>query len=50
MKTIGNRFKYFFNGIQQKDFDTWEKAIKNIDVITEVSGLTIHAKTVKKDV
>lgn len=49
MKATGG-FEYYLDGKLLKDFDSWEKAIKNIDVITEVSGLTIHAKTIKKSV
>ena len=47
MKVVGS-FKYFLNGEQVKDFDTFEKKIKNIDVTIKVEGLNIHARTEQK--
>ena len=45
MKPKGN-FKYFLDGVQYKDFDAFEKAIKNIQVEVEVNSenLEIHAR------
>ena len=47
MKVKGEGFKYFLNGEQIKDFDTFEKKIKNIDVTIKVEGLNIYAKSGK---
>ncbi len=48
MKVQGTGFSYYLDNKECKDFDSWEKAIKNIDVETEVEGLEIRAKTIKK--
>ena len=40
-------FKYYLDNKQLKDYDSWEKAIKNINVETNVIKLELHAKTVK---
>ena len=48
MKTEGKGFKYFLNGEQIKDFDAFEKKIKNIDVTIKVEGLNIYARTEQK--
>ena len=48
MKVEGNGFKYYLDNIEVKDFDTFEKKIKNIDVIIKVEGLNIYARTEQK--
>ena len=48
MQVKGVGFSYYLDNKKLKDFDAWEKAIKNIDVETEVEGLEIRAKTIKK--
>ena len=40
-------FKYYLDNKRLKDYDVWEKAIKNINVETNVMGLELHAKTIK---
>jgi hypothetical protein len=45
MKTKGEGFKYVFNGVEVKDFDEFEKLIKNKDVEINVENLVISAKT-----
>ena len=40
-------FKYYLDNKRLKDYDVWEKAIKNINVETNVIGLELHAKTIK---
>lgn len=47
MKTIGNGFNYYLDGKQLKDFDEFERKIKNIEVKIEVENLEIKAKTVE---
>lgn len=47
MKTEGTGFKYQLDGITLKDFDEFEKKIKNIEVTIEVENLIVKAKTVK---
>ena len=47
MKVKGEGFKYFLNGEQIRDFDTFEKKIKNINVTIKVEGLNIYAKSEK---
>ncbi len=49
MKTVGTGFTYFLDGKVLKDFDEWERKIKNLNVETKVKGLELHAKTIKKD-
>jgi hypothetical protein len=46
MKVTGQGFKYFLDGVQLKDFDAFEKAIKTIQVEVEVNSenLEIHAR------
>lgn len=48
MKAELNGFKYFLNGVQLKDYDEWDKKIKNINVETTVDStkLELHARTV----
>ena len=46
MKTSGTGFTYWLNEQKLQDFDSWEKAIKKLNVETEVRGLELHAKTV----
>lgn len=48
MKTSGTVFTYWLNEHKLQDFDSWEKAIKKLNVETEVRGLELHAKTVEK--
>jgi len=48
MKTQGAGFSYYLDNKQLKNFDAWEKVIKNIEVETEVEGLEVRAKTIKK--
>ena len=40
-------FKYYLDNKRLKDYDVWEKAIKNINVETNVIGLELRAKTIK---
>ena len=47
MKVEGNGFKYYLDNIEVKDFDTFEKKIKNIDVTIKVEGLNLYAKSGK---
>ena len=47
MKTAGKGFKYWLDGEQIKDFDTFEKKIKNINVKINVEGLNLYAKSGK---
>ena len=47
MKVEGNGFKYYLDNIEVKDFDTFEKKIKNIDVTINVEGLNLYAKSGK---
>ena len=46
MKVEGN-FKYWLDKVKIKDFDTFEKKIKNINVTIKVEGLNIYAKSEK---
>jgi len=48
MKVQGTGFTYWLNKQKLQDFDSWEKAIKKLNVETEVRGLELHAKTVEK--
>lgn len=48
VKISGAGFTYWLNEQKLKDFDSWEKAIKKLNVETEVRGLELHAKTVEK--
>ena len=48
MKVQGTGFTYWLNEQKLQDFDSWEKAIKKLNVETEVRGLELHAKTVEK--
>ena len=45
MKAEGNQFTYFLNGEQIKDFDTFEKKLKSLDVTIEVTNFRIDART-----
>lgn len=45
MKSEGNQFTYFLNGEQIKDFDTFEKKLKSLDVTIEVTNFRIDART-----
>ena len=47
MKTTGVGFKYQLDGKEIKDFDEFEKKIKNIEVTIEVENLIVKAKMVK---
>jgi len=47
MKAEGSRFTYFLNGEQIKDFDTFEKKLKSLDVTIEVTNFRIDARTKK---
>ena len=40
-------FKYYVDDNWYKNFDEFEKAIRNKEVITNVIGLELHAKTIK---
>lgn len=40
-------FKYYLDNKRLKNYDNWEKSIKNINVETNVIGLELHAKTIK---
>ena len=48
MKVRGTGFSYYLDNKELKNFDAWEKAIKNIEVTVDVEGLEIRAKTIKK--
>ena len=48
MKVQGTGFSYYLDNKECKDFDSWEKVIKKLNVETEVRGLELHAKTVEK--
>ena len=48
MKVQGTGFTYWLNEQKLKDFDSWEKAIKNIEVTVDVVGLELRAKTIEK--
>ena len=50
MKTTGNGFRYWVDEVEYKNFDDWEKKIKNLNVTTDVEGLNLKAKTVKDGV
>lgn len=45
MTTSGNGFTYWINNKECKNFDEWERKIKNIEVTIEVTNLRIDAKT-----
>ena len=47
MRVEGTGFTYWLNEQKLQDFDSWEKAIKKLNVETEVRGLELHAKTIK---
>ena len=46
MKTEGKGFTFFLDEIKLRDFDEFERKIKNIEVKIEVKNLEIHAKRV----
>ena len=49
MKTKGKGFKYFLDGEELKDFDTFEKKIKQLEIKEiNVEGLNIYARTEQK--
>ncbi len=45
MNTKGG-FTYWLDKKQLKGYDSWEKAIKNLEVKTDVIKLEVHATTV----
>lgn len=42
-------FLYYLDDIKLKNYDAWEKAIKNIEVITEIIDLEVRAKKKQKN-
>lgn len=49
MTTSGNGFSYYLDNVKLKNFDAFEKAIKNIEVTVDIAGLELRAKTIKKN-
>ena len=45
MKITGG-FEYYLDGVKLKNYDEWEKKIKNINVTTEVKDLKIYAVSI----
>ena len=45
MKTAGNGFKYWLDDTEIKDFEAFEKTIKNKEVIIIVDKLNVRATT-----
>jgi len=48
MKVRGTGFSYYLDDKELKNFDAWEKVIKNIEVTVDVIGLEIRAKAIQK--
>ena len=45
MKVQGVGFSYYLDGKELKNFDEFERKIKNIEVTVEVTNLRIDART-----
>ena len=49
MNVKGTGFTYLLDGKVLKDYDEFERKIKNLNVETFVKGLELHAKTIKNE-